>query len=96
MRFLSCEPLLDDIGDIDLTGIHWAIVGGESGAQARVFDLARARKAARKDPIENGWPFRIGYLRPNGKRDLHGVCQDNFPAHLNVQNRPVKLRHLLG
>jgi len=31
VRFLSCEPLLEDLGTIDLTGISWAIVGGESG-----------------------------------------------------------------
>lgn len=30
-RFLSIEPLLEDLGEIDLTGIHWVIVGGESG-----------------------------------------------------------------
>ena len=35
IRFLSCEPLLDDLGEIDLTGIDWIIVGGESGAKAR-------------------------------------------------------------
>lgn len=35
VRFLSVEPLLEDIGDIDLTGIHWVIVGGESGRKAR-------------------------------------------------------------
>lgn len=34
-RFLSVEPLLEDVGDIDLTGIHWVIVGGESGRRAR-------------------------------------------------------------
>src|SRR5262249_6022821 len=31
IRFLSIEPLLEDLGDIDLDGIHWVIVGGESG-----------------------------------------------------------------
>lgn len=31
VRFLSLEPLLEDLGDLDLTGIHWVIVGGESG-----------------------------------------------------------------
>lgn len=31
VRFLSIEPLLEDLGDLDLTGIHWVIVGGESG-----------------------------------------------------------------
>jgi len=35
VRFLSVEPLLEDLGDIDLTDIHWVIVGGESGPKAR-------------------------------------------------------------
>ena len=35
VKFLSCEPLLSDLGEIDLTGINWIIVGGESGTQAR-------------------------------------------------------------
>lgn len=35
VRFLSIEPLLEDLGDIDLTDIHWVIVGGESGPKAR-------------------------------------------------------------
>lgn len=34
-RFLSIEPLLEHLGDLDLTGIHWVIVGGESGSHAR-------------------------------------------------------------
>ncbi len=35
VRFLSIEPLLEHLGEIDLTGIHWVIVGGESGSKAR-------------------------------------------------------------
>jgi protein gp37 len=35
IRFLSVEPLLEDLGTIDLSGIHWVIVGGESGPGAR-------------------------------------------------------------
>jgi protein gp37 len=35
VRFLSVEPLLGDLGEIDLRGIHWVIVGGESGPRAR-------------------------------------------------------------
>lgn len=35
VRMLSCEPLLEDLGEVDLTGIHWVIVGGESGSGAR-------------------------------------------------------------
>lgn len=37
-RFLSCEPLLSDLGDMDLKGIDLVIVGGESGSQARPMD----------------------------------------------------------
>ena len=35
VRFLSCEPLLEDLGHMDLEGVDWIIVGGESGTQAR-------------------------------------------------------------
>jgi len=35
VRFLSIEPLLQELGKLDLTGIHWVIVGGESGPKAR-------------------------------------------------------------
>ncbi len=35
IRFLSIEPLLEDLGDLDLSNIHWVIVGGESGPKAR-------------------------------------------------------------
>lgn len=40
VRFLSIEPLLEDVGRIDLTGIRWVIVGGESGAGARPMNVA--------------------------------------------------------
>ena len=45
VRFLSVEPLLEDLGAIDLTGIHWVIVGGESGPKAR--------------PMRPEWPERV-------------------------------------
>jgi protein gp37 len=35
IRFLSCEPLLEDLGEMNLENIHWVIVGGESGTNAR-------------------------------------------------------------
>jgi len=38
IRFLSLEPLLEELGKLDLTNIDWAIVGGESGAKARPMD----------------------------------------------------------
>ncbi len=35
IRFISFEPLIGPVGPVDLTGVHWAIVGGESGKSAR-------------------------------------------------------------
>jgi protein gp37 len=40
VRFVSFEPLLAPIGRVDLTGIHWAIVGGESGPRSRPMSAA--------------------------------------------------------
>ncbi|HSC19597.1 MAG TPA: phage Gp37/Gp68 family protein [Rhizomicrobium sp.] len=40
VRFISYEPLLGAVGRIDMTGIHWAIVGGESGPRARAMKQA--------------------------------------------------------
>lgn len=48
LRFLSIEPLLEDLGEIGLTGIDWVIVGGESGHRARPFDLEWARSIIRR------------------------------------------------
>ena len=45
IRFLSVEPLLEDLGELDLTGIHWVIVGGESGPKAR--------------PMHEGWVAHV-------------------------------------
>ncbi|MEA3194314.1 MAG: hypothetical protein QOD26_2647 [Betaproteobacteria bacterium] len=44
VRFVSFEPLLGPIGEVDLTGIHWAIAGGESGHKARPVDPAWVRE----------------------------------------------------
>jgi protein gp37 len=43
VRLVSFEPLLEDLGDVDLTDIDWSIVGCESGPHAREFDAAWAR-----------------------------------------------------
>jgi len=44
LRFVSFEPLLEDLGDVDLRGIDWAIVGGESGNRARPCNVAWIRR----------------------------------------------------
>lgn len=47
-RFLSIEPLLEDIGQMNLIGISWCIIGGESGPCARPFDVEWVRSAIRQ------------------------------------------------
>ncbi|SEE76002.1 protein gp37 [Rhizobiales bacterium GAS188] len=44
IRFVSFEPLIGSVAGADLTGIHWAIVGGESGPRARPMDEAWLRE----------------------------------------------------
>jgi protein gp37 len=56
VRFLSIEPLLEDLGTIDLTGIHWVIVGGESGPKARPMHPDWAR-SLREQCEDAGVPF---------------------------------------
>jgi protein gp37 len=54
IRFLSAEPLLEDLGPLDLSGIHWVIVGGESGPGYRPMDPAWAlavRDACRRHRV---------------------------------------------
>jgi protein gp37 len=48
VRFLSVEPLLEDLGEIELRGIHWVIVGGESGPRARRMDPAWVHQIKRQ------------------------------------------------
>ena len=46
LRFLSLEPLLEDLGDLDLAGIGWVIVGGESGPGRRPFEIDWLKRIA--------------------------------------------------
>jgi protein gp37 len=56
IRFLSCEPLIGPLDDLDLTGIHWVIVGGESGPGARPMHPDWAR-SLRDQCTSAGVPF---------------------------------------
>lgn len=76
VRFLSVEPLLGDIPELDLTGIHWLITGGESGRNARVMDpawalslLDRARGAGVAPfhkQMGSRWAAQVGASDPKG------------------------------
>lgn len=53
VKFLSIEPLLEDLGELDLTGIDWVIVGGESGPGKRPFDPDWARSVRDQCKAQN-------------------------------------------
>lgn len=55
-RFLSVEPLLEDLGEVDLRGIHWVIVGGESGRRPRPMDVTWVR-SLRDQCVRQGISF---------------------------------------
>lgn len=82
VRFLSIEPLLEDMGEIDLTSIHWVIVGGESGAGARPMDVAWVR-SLRRQCDDASVPFFFkqwgGVRKSESGRTLDGRTFDDMP-----------------
>lgn len=74
VRFLSVEPLLEDLGDIDLTGIHWVIVGGESGPGARPFDFQWARRIVGQC-IAHDVPVFVKQVGANPRETTNGVSR---------------------
>ncbi len=89
VRFLSIEPLLEDLGEIDLTGIHWVIVGGESGSGARPM-TGRWVRSIRDQCEEQGVPFFFkqwgGVNKKAAGRQLSGRTYDDMP---NRDETPV-------
>lgn len=81
-RFISFEPLLGAIGDVDLSGVAWAIVGGESGPRARPMQGEWATEI-REICGRDGAAFffkQWGGARPkSGGRLLNGVEWNGFP-----------------
>lgn len=89
VRFLSCEPLIGPLSNLDLTGIHWVIAGGESGPRHRPIDPAWVREL-RDDCANAGvafffkqWGGRTAKAR--GRR-LDGREWNAYPA---VDLRPA-------
>ncbi len=86
VRFLSCEPLLGNIV-LDLDGIHWVIVGGESGPLRRAMEPAWA-EAIRDQCVREGVPFFFkqwgGRTPKAGGRSLDGREWSDLPAALAI------------
>lgn len=85
VRFLSCEPLLGSLKQLDLSGIDWVIAGGESGAGARPMEISWAR-AIRDNCVEHQVPFffkRWGGRSPKLEgRILDGRTWDDYPGEV--------------
>lgn len=80
VRFLSIEPLLEDLGPLDLSGIHWVIVGGESGARARPMQRAWVQSIYRQCRAQRV-PFffkQWGAWGPDGVRRSKGANGRTF------------------
>lgn len=88
IRFLSMEPLIGSVGHLNLSDIHWVIVGGESGCRSR--EMKHEWVTDIRDQCENaGVAFffkQWGGARPkNNGRMLDGMEWSGFPAHPSKQ-----------
>jgi protein gp37 len=82
VRFLSCEPLIGPLDGLELEGVHWVIVGGESGPDHRPIDAEWVRNI-RAQAEEAGAAFffkQWGGAKPkSGGRELDGRTWDEMP-----------------
>src|SRR5205807_4492569 len=101
VRFLSIEPLLEDLGEIDLSGIDWVIVGGESGPGARPMNKEWVL-SIREQCRSYGIPFFFkqwgGVRKAKAGRELDGRTYDedprrNPPRMPDKQKRPTFAEH---
>lgn len=82
VRFLSVEPLIGSVGEVDLTGIHWVIAGGESGPNARVMRIEWAREirdACRDQAVPFFFKQWGGFRPKSGGRVLDGQEWSEWP-----------------
>ena len=89
IRFLSVEPLLEDVGELNLERIHWVIVGGESGRKARPMKqewVEAIRQQCQRDEVAfffkqwGGWGADgVKRAKQANGRELHGRTWDEMP-----------------
>jgi len=85
VRFISAEPLLGSLADLNLDGIHWMIGGGESGAGARPVDPQWARELrdrCGREGVHFFWKQWGGFTPKRGGRELDGRTWDEYPVPL--------------
>jgi protein gp37 len=97
VRFLSIEPLLEGLGHLDLSGIHWVIVGGESGPGARPMKPAWVNAIEEQcDKHDALFFFKQwgGVQKAKTGRLLNGRTYDDMPPRTNTPmlQRPARQR----
>jgi protein gp37 len=83
LRFLSIEPLLEHLGKLNLAGIDWVIVGGESGRHARKIEeewVLSILEDCRNQHVPFFFKQWGGVRKRDAGRRLRGVTYDEFPA----------------
>lgn len=94
VRFLSCEPLIGPLDGLDLTGIDWLIIGGESGSDARPMDVRWVRDLLRQcqQPGVTAVPF-VKQLGAVAGRELgagsKGGDWERWPEDLRFRGFPA-------
>ena len=99
MSFLSIEPLLEDLGDFDLSGINWVIVGGESGAGARPMKrewVNRIRRLCRAAKVPFFFKQWGGVRKSVAGREIDGRTYDEMPPFTQNEVLPAATRKALA
>ncbi|HWU87057.1 MAG TPA: phage Gp37/Gp68 family protein [Kofleriaceae bacterium] len=94
VRFLSIEPLLGPLPELDLDGIDWVIVGGESGAGARPMDASWVRSVrdqCQRDGVSFFFKQWGGVRKHRTGRVLDGRTWDEMPGRLGSSGRTLAL-----
>jgi protein gp37 len=93
VRFLSVEPLLEDLGKFDLSGIDWVIVGGESGHGARPMEkewVLSVRDLCRQSRVPFFFKQWGGVRKKAAGRKLDGKTYDEFPRRVDFPVLPLE------
>jgi protein gp37 len=99
VRFLSVEPLLENLGWLDLSGIHWVIVGGESGPGARRMEkewVMSIYGQCRRQKIPFFFKQWGGVRKARYGRMLNGQTYDEIPPRAATPIPPREARLMLA
>jgi len=99
VRFLSIEPLLEDLGEVPLSDVSWVIVGGESGPGARPMQKEWAlsiRDQCHRARVPSFFKQWGGVQKSRSGRRLAGRTYDEFPDFSSIQapENEVRLQHV--